>query len=146
MRALMRYMTAAHATLPRMRRYAVTEAPRALLAHELAELIRREEHLNPERPERAEAYRRALAEIEMGAPATTARRTEFRVNEYCSSKYGVCEGSRTELAAEIDRYGADRAQQGKVEKAKAIARALNSLGDGAVEVRVEGVVFRVVED
>ena len=130
-----------------MRRYAVTEAPRAILLHELAERIRREEHLNPDRPDRAAAYRRALAELEMGAPAAMARHTEFRVNEYCSSRYGVTEGSREELAAELDRYGKDRAQQGKVEKAQQIARALNTLTGGAdevSEVSVEGIVFRVV--
>lgn len=142
----MQYAALARATLPRMRRYAVTEAPRAILQHELGERIRREEHLNPDRPDRAEAYRRALMELEMGAPAAMARRTEFRVNEYCTCRYGVTEGTRGEVAAEIDQYGDDRAQQGKVEKAKAIARALNSLGDGADEVRVEGIVFRIVED
>lgn len=129
-----------------MRRYAVTEAPRAILTHELAELIRREEHLNPDRPERAESYWRALTEIEMGAPTAMARHTQFRVNEDCICRYGIGEGGRAEVRAELERYGADRAQQGKLEKAKAIARALNSLGDGASEVRVEGVVFRVVEE
>lgn len=129
-----------------MRRYAVTEAPRAILTHELTELVRREKHLNPDRPERAESYARALQEIEMGAKVAMARHTEFRVNAELSRKYGVTEGTLAELAVELDRYGADRLQQGKEEKAREYARALAALQDPGDEMRVEDVVYRVVED
>lgn len=129
-----------------MRRYSVTEAPRAILGQELAELIRREEHLNPDRPERAEAYRRALEELEMGAPTATARRTEFRVNEDCSSRYGVLEATVQEIGNELERYAADREQQGKSVKAGEIRDAITAVGKGAREVRVEHIAYRVVED
>lgn len=126
-----------------MRRYAVTEAPRAILAHELAEFIRREEHLNPDRPERAEAYRRALMELEMGAPTAMARHTEFRVNDDCTRRYGVTEGSREEILAELERYAADRERQGKHVKADELRDAMLAVGEGAREVTVERTVYRV---
>lgn len=130
-----------------MRRYMVTEAPRPILIHELGELIRREEHLNPDRPDRAEAYRRALAELEMGAPSAWARRTHFILNEDHCARYGVAEGSIPELAALFEQAGKDRAEQGKRAKAQAIAEALVDLTErGCGAVRVEGVVYRVVED
>jgi hypothetical protein len=129
-----------------MRRYNVSEAPRSVLANDLGELIRREEHLNPDRPDRAESYRRALAEIEMGAPAAMARRTEFRVNEDCTRRYGVSDGTREELLAELDRYRSDRNKEGREEKARLIARAMADLEQlDVTEVLVERVVYRVVE-
>lgn len=130
-----------------MRRYSVTEAPLAALLTDLAERIRREEHLNPDRPDRAESYQRAHDELSGGSMEAMARHTLFRVAEHASATYGVTEGTRAELAAELDRYGADRAQQGKEDKARAIAEALADLTDrGADEVRAEGIVYRVVED
>lgn len=128
-----------------MRRYSVTEAPRAILTHELGELVRREEHLNPDRPDRAESYRRALTELEMGAPAAMARHTEFRINEGLCTRYGVSEGTREEVLAELDRYGADRAQQGKEAKARRYAEAIAQVGKGAVEVEVDRIRYRIVE-
>jgi hypothetical protein len=129
-----------------MRRYAVTEAPRTILVHELGELIRREEHLNPDRPERAEAYRHALAEIEMGAPAAMAWHTEFRINDECSSRYGVTEGTAAEIIGVLNEYHADRELQGKREKARRFADARDAIEGGDDKVRVEHVVYRVVED
>lgn len=129
-----------------MRRYSVHEAPRAILTHELGELIRREEHLYPDRPDRAEAYRRALTELEMGAPAATARHAEFRINEDLDARYGVTEGTRVEILAELDRYTSDRNQQGKHEKARQIGRAMADLERlDVTEARVEHVRYRVVE-
>jgi hypothetical protein len=129
-----------------MRRYNVTEAPRAVLTHELDEHIRREEHLNPDRPERADAYRQALQEIEMGAPAAMARRTEFRVNEESSSRYGVTEGSKREVLDELERYAADRTQQGKHKKAGELWDAATAIDGGLSGIRVDHVMYRVVED
>lgn len=129
-----------------MRRYSVHEAPRAILAHELGELISLDEHLNRDKPERIEAWRRALAEIEMGAPVAMARRAEFRVNEECSSRYGVTEGTAAELIGELNEYHADRELQGKREKARQFAKARDAIENGANEVRVEHVVYRVVEE
>lgn len=131
---------------PRMRRYSVREAPRAILTQELAEHIRGAEHLHPEQPERADAYRRALQEIEMGALSARARNFEYRVNEELSRRYGVTEGSRDEIMAELEQYAADRAQQGKHVKAGELRDGMMALGKGSREVRVEHIVYRVVED
>jgi hypothetical protein len=124
-----------------MRRYNVHEAPRAILAHELGELIRREEHLNPDRPDRAESYRRALTELEMGAPAATARRSEFRINEDCSSRYGVTEGTRAEILAELEEYRADREGDAKAELYR---MAILEIEADAGKVRVERISYRVI--
>lgn len=129
-----------------MRRYSVREAPRLILQHELTEHIRGEEHLHPERPERAAAARRALQEIEMGAPVAVAGHTHYRVNEKSSSRYGVSEGTRVEILAELDRYRSDRNRQGKEEKARQIARGMADLEQlDAAETLVEHVLYRVVE-
>jgi hypothetical protein len=45
--------------------------------------------------------------------------------------YNVTEGTREEILAELDTYGADRAQAGKTEKAEVIADALREVRDGA---------------
>lgn len=130
-----------------MRRYFVIEAPRARLLIDLDGLIRREEHLNPDRPDRAESYRRAVTELEMGAMEAMARHTLFRIARYASATYGVTEGTRAELAAELDGHGASRAAAGSTEKARAIAEALIDLTErGQDEVRYDGIVYRVVED
>lgn len=127
-----------------MRRYNVTEAPRPILTHELGELIRREEHLNPDRPDRAAAYARALQELEMGAPAATARHTEFRINDDLTTRYGVTEGTRAEILAELEEYGKSRADSEL--KAARYARALMYVQVGNDEVKVRDIVYRVVED
>jgi hypothetical protein len=127
-----------------MRRYAVTERPRAELLTDLLERIRREEHLNPDRPDRAEAYRIAHQLLQGETTEVRARATLFRVAEYASAAYSVTEGTRAQLLAELDQYGADRAQQGKAEKAREFARALDELENGADEVRVGHTVYRVV--
>jgi hypothetical protein len=129
-----------------MRRYAVTERPRAELLTDLLERIRREEHLNPDRPDRAESYRIAHQLLAGDAVEVRARKTLFRVAEYASAAYSVAEGTRAELTVELDQYGADRAQQGKADKAREFARALDELGNGADEVRVGHTVYRVVEE
>jgi len=59
--------------------------------------------------------------------------------------YNVTEGTREEILAELDTYGADRAQAGK-EKAEAIADAWREVRDGATWVEVSPrQVYRVVE-
>ena len=131
-----------------MRRYNVTEAPRAILTHELAEHVRREEHLNPDRPDRAGAYRRALQEIEMGAPVATARRTEFRVNEEMIRRYGVCEGAPEEIINELTRRHAD--DDGDLKRkfltSAELREAMMALGKGAREVQVDRVRYRIIEE
>lgn len=139
-------MAAGRPTLRAMRRYSVTEAPRSVLLDNLAERIRREEHLNPDRPERANSYREALAELNDSAVEAFARHTLFRVAEFAAATYGITEGSRTEILAELDRYGSDRAQQGKEEKAHRYAKAIAYIGKGATEVEVDGIRYRIVED
>ena len=54
-------------------------------------------------------------------------------------------GTRDEIAAELEQYGSDRAQQGKPEKAREFARALAAVEDGADEVEVGHAVYRIVE-
>lgn len=130
-----------------MRRYSVTEGPRAILMYELAEHIRGAEHLQPDEPDRAEAYRRALTELEMGAPTAMARHTEFRINEDLSRRYGVTEGTQAEILAELDRYGTDRAAQGKEARAARYAQAIGVIEEGIDdEVEVDRIRYRVVED
>src|SRR4051812_46781524 len=107
-----------------MRRYSVTEAPLAVLLTDLADRIRREQHLNPDRPDRAESYQRAHDELSDGAGEAMARHTLFRVAEHASATYGVTEGTREELAAVLDSYGASRASAGNEGKAREIAEAL----------------------
>jgi hypothetical protein len=128
-----------------MRRYSVTEAPRAVLLADLAERVRREQHLNPDRPDRAEAYQRAHAELSNSGTEAMARHTLFRVANFSASTYGVTEGTREEVLAELDRYGADRAQQGKEAKARRYAEAIAQVGKGAVEVEVDRIRYRIVE-
>lgn len=61
--------------------------------------------------------------------------------------YNVTEGTREEILAELDTYGADRAQAGKTEKAEVIADALREVRDGATWVEISSrQVYRVVED
>lgn len=60
--------------------------------------------------------------------------------------YNVTEGTREEILAELNTYGADRAQAGKTEKASVIADALREVRDGATWVEVSPrQVYRVVE-
>lgn len=54
-------------------------------------------------------------------------------------------GTRDEILAELEAYGSDRAQQGKEEKARELARALHAIAEGAIEVEVGHAVYRVVE-
>jgi hypothetical protein len=61
-------------------------------------------------------------------------------------RYGVAEGIREEILAELEQYGKDRAEQGKPEKAHEFARALMHIGKGAGEVMVGHTLYRVVED
>lgn len=129
-----------------MRRYSVTEAPLSALLSDLAERIQREEHLNGDRPDRADAYRRARAELEDGGVEAMARHTLFRVAEVAAPSYGVTEGSLGEILAELDQYGADRAAQGKEVKAHRYAEAIALVGKGAAEVEVDRIRYRVVED
>lgn len=57
----------------------------------------------------------------------------------------VTEAPRADILAELDRYGSDRAQAGKEEKAREFARAMAVLEAGADEVFVEHMLYRVVE-
>lgn len=130
-----------------MRRYTVVEAPRAVLLNDLAEHITLARHLHPEQPERAEAYRQALAELEAGAVEVRARGRLFRVSNFSAVTYGVTEGTRAELEAILDDYGASRARAGNETKAREIAEALIDLTDRGLDVvRYNGIVYRVVED
>lgn len=129
-----------------MRRYSVTEAPRATLLDTITAHIERDEHLNPDKPHRIEAYRRARAALEYGAIEVQARGNRFRVIEAARPTYGVNEGSRAEIVAELEQYRADRQQQGKGEKADAIGLTLQALEAGAIAIRAEGTLYRVVED
>lgn len=126
------------------RYHAVTEAPRADLMADLAERIIREEHLNPDRPDRAEAYRTALRILEGDATEVRARHTLFRVAEDAQTFYGLMEGTRAELIAELDRYGSDRHAHGKEDKAREFARAIGVLERGGEEVQVGRIVYRVM--
>jgi hypothetical protein len=132
---------------PGMRRYSVVEAPRAVLLTDLAEHIQCElMHPDPEQPDRSEAYRQALAEVEAGAMEVTTRHRVHRVADV-GRVYGVTEGTRAELAAVLDEFGASRAAAGNVAKAQLIAEALVDLTDrGCDEVWYDGIVYRVVED
>lgn len=58
--------------------------------------------------------------------------------------HNVTEDTRDALLAELNTYGSDRAQQGKAEKAAAYAQAVHAIEAGALEVRVEHSVYRVV--
>lgn len=46
-------------------------------------------------------------------------------------RYNVTEGTRAQILAELDQYGSDRAQQGKEDKARHIAKAIALLGKGS---------------
>lgn len=59
-------------------------------------------------------------------------------------RYPVTEGSRAEILAELEQYGADRAQQGKPEKAAVFAQAIHAIEAGAVEVTAGHALYRVV--
>lgn len=60
--------------------------------------------------------------------------------------YNVTEGTRDEILAELDAYGADRSQAGKAEKAAVIAEAWREIRDGATWVEISPrQVYRVVE-
>jgi len=56
----------------------------------------------------------------------------------------LAEGTRDEILGELEQYGSDRAQQGETEKARAYAQALHAVRAGAVEVRVEHAVYRII--
>ncbi len=58
-------------------------------------------------------------------------------------RYNVTEGPRDEIMAELDRYGSDRAQQGKPEKAQEFAAAMRNLELGEDTVRVGHTEYRV---
>lgn len=131
---------------PPMRRYNVTESSRQALIEMISEHIERDEHLNPDKPDRIAAFKRARTALEYDAVEVQARRMRYRVIEAAPSPHGVVEGAREEVAAELERYGSDRAQQGKEDKAARYARALHAVEAGALAVRVEGVLYRIVED
>jgi hypothetical protein len=134
---------------PGMRRYSVTEAPRAVLLDDLDHRIAHHEHNNPDEPRRAESYRLARLELEGGGIEARAWHTVFRVAMMRAETYHVYEGARDEIVAKLNEGGDSRAQQGSEsgkDKARAFARALNSIAAGAVEVRVGDFVFRIVED
>lgn len=59
----------------------------------------------------------------------------------------VTEGTREQILAELDRYGSDRAQAGKTERAQEYARAIAILenGDDGDECMVEHMLYRIVE-
>lgn len=115
-----------------MRRYSVTEAPRDVLLATVAEHIARDEHLNPDKPGRIEAYRAALAELENHADEARVPYFLFRVVDSAPQTYHVLEGSKEEVAAEL--------------KAARYARALMWLESGNREFQVGDVLYRVVED
>jgi hypothetical protein len=75
-----------------MRRYAVTERPRAELLTDLLERIRREEHLNPDRPDRAESYR--IAHQLLAGDAVEVRHPQAR----CSNCRSVTRARRPSAA------------------------------------------------
>jgi aspartate aminotransferase-like enzyme len=130
-----------------MRRYTVVEAPRTVLLDDLTEHIVLATHLHPEQPERAEAYRQARIEVEAGAVEVWARKRLFRVSNFSAVTYGVTEGTRAELAAILDDYGASRALAGNETKAREIAEALIDLTERGLDVvRYNGIRYRVVED
>ncbi|MFL6113241.1 MAG: hypothetical protein ACJ786_18060 [Catenulispora sp.] len=117
-----------------------------MLLNDLTEHIVAARHLHPEDPSRAEAYRQARAELETGAVEVRARGRLFRVSNFSAVSYGVTEGTREELAAVLDDYGASRAQAGNESKAREIAEALIDLTDRGLDVvRYNGIVYRVVE-
>lgn len=54
-------------------------------------------------------------------------------------------GTREEILAELDRYGSDRAQAGKTERAAELADAIRAIrDDGDTEVHVEHAIYRVL--
>ena len=61
-------------------------------------------------------------------------------------RYRVAEGTKGEVMAELDRYGKDRLQQGKEDKARQFARALADVEEGSTWVEVDGGVYRVVAE
>lgn len=128
-----------------MRRYSVTEAPRGTLLASIAEHIARDEHLNPDKTARIEAYRRAMLELENNADEARVPYFLFRVVDSAPHTYHVLEGSKDEVEAELQKYGKSRADAGGEPKARRFARALLELEAGTLEVQVEDVVYRVVE-
>jgi len=58
--------------------------------------------------------------------------------------HNVTEDTRDGILAVLNTYGSDRAQQGKPEKAAQYAQAVHAVEAGALEVRVEHSVYRVV--
>ncbi|NUR04319.1 MAG: hypothetical protein HOY79_49800 [Streptomyces sp.] len=60
--------------------------------------------------------------------------------------YGVTEGTKDEILAELDRMGLDRTAQGDEEKAAAIAQAWREVRDGDTWVKLGHIVFRVVNE
>lgn len=55
------------------------------------------------------------------------------------------QGTKDEILHELNRYGSDRAQAGKEDRAREYARAVNAIQEGAEQVEVEHAIYRVVE-
>lgn len=59
-------------------------------------------------------------------------------------RYGVTEGTREEILAELDQYGHDRTHAGKQAAADAIAQAWRDVRDGATEAWInDHTLYRV---
>lgn len=61
-------------------------------------------------------------------------------------RHAVLEDTRDEILAALDKVGRDRTEGAhpRLDKARRIAQALHAIEAGAVEVRVEHTVYRVV--
>lgn len=61
-------------------------------------------------------------------------------------RHSVLEDTRDQILAELDKLGRDRADgpHPRLDKARQLAQALHAIEAGAVEVRVEHAVYRVV--